>query len=365
MDATAGTEDVQARLRAIRALYLDRVWRGALALALVGVPASLLRIPDLGWQPTMLVHVALLLLTVAVNLRLHALGPRFKGHLLVAVFWITGISGLLNFGMLAASLWFLAFAAMVAGTLHSLRAGLATALLALAAIALAGVGYSLGYLQMSVDASAYVLQPGAWLNLTIGFGLVLMVMLVGLGSYQASVMGLVSEIDAQRDEIFRLASHDELTGLPTLRLANDRVDMALRGAGRTGQSMALLFIDLDRFKSVNDRHGHEAGDAVLREVARRLSGLLRPGDTAARIGGDEFLVLLAPPTGREEAAALARRIAEALAWPLAWQGQTLRIGASIGVAVHPEDGDTALLLRRHADADMYRDKRNRNDGSGC
>ncbi|MBX3724558.1 MAG: GGDEF domain-containing protein [Xanthomonadales bacterium] len=305
----------------------------------------------------MVLHTVMLSVSLLVNLYLNRIGPGTKGLLLVLLFWLSGLGGLLNFGMLAASLWFLAFAAMVAGTVWSLRAGIATSVAALLAILLAGAGFTQGWLQMPVDASDYVLSGGAWLNLAVGFGLVLMVMLIGLGSYQTAVKALLTEIDDQRREIQHLATLDALTGLPTLRLARDRIEMALQGATRSRLEVALLFIDLDRFKAVNDRHGHEAGDAVLCEVARRLTALLRPGDTAARVGGDEFLVLLVPPTGRDEAGEVAQRIEEALAWPLPWQGQPLRIGASVGIAVYPQDGRTAQDLRRHADAAMYDSKR--------
>lgn len=343
----------------MRERFLDRMWRGALLLGLVALPASLLRIPLTGVQPAMVLHAVVVGVALVVNLRLARLRPGSKAVGLVAVFWVTGLAGLLNFGLLAAALWVLALAVLVAGTAWSMRAGVGHAAAALVAILLAGAAHVLGWLQLPVEATAYMRDPGAWLNLAVVFSLVLMVMLVGLGSYQAALTGLLQELDRQHREIQRLAMLDPLTGLPTLRLARDRIAMARQGAGRSQRQVALLLIDFDRFKHINDSHGHEAGDAVLCEVAARLAALLRPGDTAARIGGDEFLVLLQPPVTGADAAGIAARISQALSRPMPWQDGTLAIGASVVVALFPDHGADERALRRHADDEMYRRKRER------
>ena len=152
------------------------------------------------------------------------------------------------------------------------------------------------------------------------------------------------------------ALRDSLTGLPNRRLFDDRLEQAIAGAERSGAAPAVMLVDLDRFKEINDTLGHAAGDALLRETAIRLVEVLRDGDTVARIGGDEFAVVLpdAPLIGIHETA---RRLCRAIETPLEHDGVMLGVGASIGIAVAPQHGRTVAALLRHADDAMYQAKR--------
>lgn len=154
-----------------------------------------------------------------------------------------------------------------------------------------------------------------------------------------------------------MATHDKLTGLPALRLAADRIDMALSHAARSGDKVALLFVDLDGFKAVNDKHGHEAGDRVLAEVAARLKTCVRASDTAARIGGDEFIVVLPDLHDAAAAGEVADKIIQAVSAPIAFGAASLAVGASIGIAVFPDHAQDSIALRRAADGAMYDVKR--------
>ncbi len=149
-----------------------------------------------------------------------------------------------------------------------------------------------------------------------------------------------------------LALHDALTGLPNRTLFQDRLRLAIRTAERACQPFTLLFVDLDRFKEVNDSLGHQFGDRVLERVGARLREALRDSDTVARLGGDEFAVLL-PAAGAEVARALAQKALEQLAAPLTLDGRQLEIGASIGIAVYPEHGADAESMIHRADTAMY------------
>jgi len=153
-----------------------------------------------------------------------------------------------------------------------------------------------------------------------------------------------------------IATHDPLTGLPNRALLHERTGHAIAVARRSGHLLALLFIDLDRFKTVNDSLGHAAGDKVLREVATRLSRCLREVDMIARHGGDEFVVLLEDVEKEEEVEQVAARMQEALVEPLEIEGQQISVTGSIGVALYPRDGDAASTLLRKADVAMYRAK---------
>ena len=173
----------------------------------------------------------------------------------------------------------------------------------------------------------------------------------------------ITEQHAQKLRLQHLAFHDDLTGLPNRGLLLNRIEHTIRTATRENSSFALLFIDLDEFKPINDTAGHEAGDAVLREIASRLRRCVRESDTVARLGGDEFVLLL-PDYRCQDPQQVAEAVLDAVAQPIAWQDATFKISASIGFALFPRDGKTIEHLLGAADAAMYRAKlagRNRVD----
>jgi len=167
---------------------------------------------------------------------------------------------------------------------------------------------------------------------------------------------LNQELREANAALARAASHDALTGLPNRMLFLDRLDQTLARAQRCADAVAVLFIDLDDFKAVNDRFGHETGDRLLRVVAERLQRTLRTGDTAARLGGDEFTVVLGDVTGEEQAQQVAERLRRALQQPVELAGQCLLPRASIGVACASAASANAEALLRRADQAMYEAK---------
>jgi diguanylate cyclase (GGDEF)-like protein len=171
---------------------------------------------------------------------------------------------------------------------------------------------------------------------------------VGLALVSASEKLLAAEHNAD---------HDALTGLANRRLFHEFVNRQLAVCRRTGTSLAVLFIDLDGFKSVNDEYGHEIGDALLCAVAARLAGAIRGSDVAARLGGDEFAVLLVHPD-LERVPGLARKILDVICAPCEVQGRTLQVSASVGVAAFPGGGESSEQLLKRADAAMYEAKSN-------
>jgi diguanylate cyclase (GGDEF)-like protein/PAS domain S-box-containing protein len=170
-------------------------------------------------------------------------------------------------------------------------------------------------------------------------------------------LDITDKIAAQQRAEF-LALHDPLTDLANKRLMRDRLDVALSAARRKETGVALMFIDLDGFKPVNDAHGHAAGDTVLRTIAMRLTETARGTDTIARIGGDEFVVLSPDYDSRSGIERFARRIIESISEPIALaDGASVRVSASLGVALYPEDGSDGQTLLKRADAAMYQAKR--------
>jgi len=158
-------------------------------------------------------------------------------------------------------------------------------------------------------------------------------------------------------ELQFLANHDALTGLPSLRLCKDRLDQSLAEARRKHQTSAVMFLDLDGFKAINDRHGHELGDSVLRATAERITEEIRETDTVARIGGDEFVIILSSLPESDIAKRIAASLVDSIACQLNVDGIDIAVSASIGISLYPENGVTAEELIRSADQAMYRVKR--------
>lgn len=177
-----------------------------------------------------------------------------------------------------------------------------------------------------------------------------------LPKYIVAVGMILLVLEQQIEHNQYLALHDELTGLPNRRLFQDRLVSALERARRTGTQTALLLLDLDRFKQVNDTAGHHMGDMVLTHVARILDGRVRRSDTVARTGGDEFSIILEEPITRDDAELVSRSLIELLMQPVAIEGHGIQIGGSVGIALYPEDAADAKALQICADLRMYRQK---------
>ncbi|NOQ77616.1 MAG: diguanylate cyclase [Methylococcaceae bacterium] len=181
------------------------------------------------------------------------------------------------------------------------------------------------------------------------------------------VTGISLDITKQKraeEKIQHLANHDALTGLPNLRLAKDRALMAMSMSQRNKTSTAILFIDLDGFKDVNDSYGHEAGDVLLKEVSARFLSCVREMDTVARIGGDEFLIILTELHRLNDAENIAKKLIKTISQDFMVKGSTVTIGASIGISHYPLDGQDLESLMKQADNAMYDIKKSGKNGYG-
>lgn len=174
--------------------------------------------------------------------------------------------------------------------------------------------------------------------------------------YFSTIMRDISEVKQYEKQLEHQATHDALTGLPNRNLLGDRMQQAMAHAERYGHKVATLFLDLDQFKFVNDSLGHEVGDRLLIAVAERLRNAVRQGDTVARQGGDEFVVVLADVERLEDAADVAAKLLAAMQTPTVIEGHELFVTASIGMSLFPQDGGDVPTLLRHADMAMYRAK---------
>ena len=349
--------ELEQQLARIRAEAIDRLWLGMLVVALAGVPLSIARSAYTGWVGLYTAHVAAGFFVVAVYLARRRLSPTTKIAALMLVFWTVGLSALGSMGLVGAGPLWLSLSALLMGALYSIRAGLVTVLFALLATVLAGIGFWQGWLSLGFDANAQVRSPASWGGLLFVLVMMPVIVFAAVAGLHRSTLSLLAEVHRQRELIRRMATQDPVSGASTLRVAIDRLEQALIGAARLGKQVALLFIDLDGFKSINDAHGHEAGDAVLKAVAERCRGALRAGDTVARMGGDEFIVILQGVEGADAPRDIAQGLLDTFAAPVRYQDRELVISASIGVAVFPDHAATAGDLMRVADRAMYAAKR--------
>jgi diguanylate cyclase (GGDEF)-like protein/PAS domain S-box-containing protein len=177
-----------------------------------------------------------------------------------------------------------------------------------------------------------------------------------LAGANALLQGEIVERRQAEARVHHMAYHDSLTGLPNRALLSDRLDRAMLAAQRSGRKLAVMFIDLDRFKTINDSLGHLTGDHLLKQVGDRLCRAVRASDTVARLGGDEFVVLVPDIRAAAECSHVGEKIIDALAAPFSLEQRSLHISPSIGICLYPDDGADVETLMRHADAAMYHAK---------
>ncbi|MBI3230223.1 MAG: diguanylate cyclase [Burkholderiales bacterium] len=178
----------------------------------------------------------------------------------------------------------------------------------------------------------------------------------GVCTHYVGVFSDITLVKESQEKLDHLAHHDPLTGLPNRLLFNDRLSHAIQRASREPRPLALLFIDLDRFKNVNDTLGHHIGDELLRQVAQALASKVRDGDTLARLGGDEFILLLEDSDGKYGAGVVADKLMSIFEQPFVVVAHELFVTASIGISIYPNDGDDLNMLIRNADVALYQAK---------
>lgn len=184
-----------------------------------------------------------------------------------------------------------------------------------------------------------------------------------IGGFQALFLwNLLTRLKQTNEQITYLAHHDTLTSLPNRILFYDRLNQAITRGRREKELSAVLFLDLDGFKLINDTFGHDVGDVLLREAAKRIVGCVRESDTVARMGGDEFTVILSNVRTPDNIKQVATKIVEAIARPFVLNGKECSVSVSIGISLHPDNGETAAQLVKVADAAMYLAK---HSGKNC
>ncbi len=361
IDHTRDREPVD-RVVALRHAFLDRLWSGMFVIALFGAPASVSRTVVTGWQPVYALHLAVGALVALLYFARRRISYPAKLRILLALFAVIGASGIFTMGLLGSGVWYLIICSLLTSTFFPVRTGVLVVILSGAGMVIAALLFTQGILTIPFDSNVYVSSLSGWASMLISASIMPFVVFTAFGVYQKTIFDLVRETEQQRDKIAELAGKDQLTGLPMAKLANDRFQMKVHSAQRSHARVAVMFVDLNGFKQVNDTWGHEAGDHLLITIAKRLQASVRNEDTVGRIGGDEFVVIVGKLGSRDEAVPVAEKLIANVCLPVDYAGQSIPCGASIGIAIFPEDASDLATLRRLADRAMYQVKRSGRSG---
>ncbi len=349
--------DSKTRLIRLQNKLIDKMLTGMMQLGILAVFLNFWRMQTTGWLPAYTIHTGLEFLVIFALLRRQSLSIISKKIIIFIIFGLVGVSELSTLGLAATATYWLLAGAFVGALILPRRISIIIMVSNIGMVFLAAVGFVSGYLTLAVDLNAYSVHPSGWTAMILGSSWVMFMVVVAVSEFRSEFTRLLYETEQQRDRIRHLAMHDQLTGLPTYRLAADRLDIAIAKAKRHGLKAAVLFIDLDGFKQANDQYGHAAGDQVLIEVANRLTQSVRELDTAARQGGDEFIIVLNELRIQNDAERVAEKLIRAITQPISYEGHAIKVGASIGIALYPDHGLTSTDLLKLADAAMYTVKR--------
>lgn len=294
------------------------------------------------------IHTGLFVGLLATYVFRHRIGARAISWLIAGMLYAASTGGLLVYGLAGNSAVVYMGFCFVVTTFFGARGGLIAMALSLSTMAIGGFAVVNGYVSMSIDPVVFLLSPYSWVSSILTIASIGSVILLQIGRLNARQMQLLN------DQHF-LARRDSLTGLAN-RLALEAIlEQAIAESGRIGKVTAVLLIDLDRFKTINDSLGHQVGDKLLVDVGRRLQVCVRSFDTVARLGGDEFVIVLRQLEPLE-ANVVASRIVLALSAPYTIEARQLHSAPSIGISLCPQDAADVGTLLRFADSAMYEAK---------
>ena len=331
---------------------------GASIIASVGVPISVSRFFVFGWNNVYSLHIFGLIVVLILCFFRHRLPARIKTGVILVLSMLVSLAGLFNYGLYGNGALWGSFAVFVASMFLHRRNILAIAAVFMLIYLMAAVGYVTGLLTFPADPIDYLQSPLPWGIAIVGsFFFVVLVIIID-SNHKTTTQRLILELENKTKQLAMMAGHDLLTELPNLRSVKEHTENLVAELAAGKAESAMFFIDLDGFKKINDTHGHDAGDHVLKAVAKALLGIVRSGDIVARVGGDEFVILLTDygETPLPDLEGFAQRIIEAAGAETRYQGQALRVGASVGITRLGRDQDSYDAAVKRADAAMYQVK---------
>lgn len=328
--------------------------------AAVGLIVSSAIYANYGLLPLHFLHIIIYSTCFLVFFFRNALSFHWKVGLTLAVFSVTTAGSLFQYGVLSVGFLLAVVVVLIANIIYGRRSGIVAATFMVLVMIITFLIETLGFANpasLSNSSVENLSSPVSWLKFILTFIVVSYLLCHILGKMIFEMQELIYLTDNQKRKIEQLANYDKLTGLPSVRLADDRIDMAIAIANRNETISALLYLDLDGFKSINDSFGHDAGDEVLREVSKRFSDAIRDTDTCCRIGGDEFLIIVPDIKDKDVLETICKRILNTSSSPISYGNEKLIVGVSIGVSIYPDNAITGRELRSKADEAMYKVKK--------
>ena len=331
--------------------------------SVISFPLSIMRIAVTGWIYIYGIQLLVFLVIIGLFIYRRSIAPKTQALVLVAMNLIIAIMGIMIFGIVGSGTISALSCIMICLFFVSFKATLVVCGILSATYTLSMYYFVNGIHMLPVDSDIYITAKSSWG--TVMFGSVVFVILTisGIFRQQKLSLNLIAEledrnrtIEAQKKSLEHLANHDPLTGLATLRVGRQQLELAISKANTYKHQIALFFLDLDGFKAINDQYGHMAGDEALKVTAARIISMIRDNDTACRIGGDEFIIIIDKVDTPELIQKLCERLIESINRPIVYNSQTLTVGTSIGVVTYPGTGTDPSNLLRIADELMYQVK---------
>ena len=351
---TTSSEITSNKPAALKQLIVGIFWITVLTVSL-----SLSRVHYTGWLDIYYLHIVFGLSTTAVFLFRNSTPYKIQLFFVLLIPIAISTSGMLTMGIFGTGVLWAVFTLLIAVVFETKRYTILLAMYLGMVFLYSGYLFTYSGRSFPIDANVYLSNLHSWALVFFGAVIFISLIVIVFKNRNDDMEALLLKLENQNKEITRLANYDNLTGLPVIRLFLESVKQSLLQQKREQRFISVLFMDLDRFKKINDTHGHDAGDFILKNVASRILTCIRENDVAARMGGDEFLILV-NSTDDVDIAALCNRIIQSIQEPYTFNGKSLNVGVSIGVVQlnknsNIQEPETLIKL---ADEAMYEVKKN-------
>ncbi len=339
----------------VNSLLVSLCWIGGAAVIM-----SLFRAVEAGIQLSHYVQLAVYTMLLTTTLNKHRISIKVKASTIIIGSTLVSFVGIYNWGLYSASFFWILFTPLLVTLFFNYKAALWFVGMSVLFILYCMVLYNTGELTLPIDADEYQTMYSAWGTVIFGDVFMMVMLIIILSNMKEHIVQLLANLELKQQEISHLADHEELTGLPVYRLFKQKLEDMLTFQPRENRNIAVIFMDLDGFKAINDNYGHDAGDTVLKEVAARIRNCIRQQDMLVRMGGDEFVALCSTTSQTElDIDTVSSRIIEATALPIHYKDDDLFVGISIGIALNYDANEESVeSLIQQADHAMYKVKKN-------
>ncbi|GLQ72010.1 GGDEF domain-containing protein [Vibrio penaeicida] len=324
--------------------------------SIVGLSALAIRTWNYGLNLTLAINFFLVCCLLLITFRRKKIRTHKKAIFIVVILFINFALGFISIGPMAGSILLFPLSIFVVSMCFSQT--WTNRYIAAVSIftVLVGIAFIMDYLTPKILVADLIHSPAHWAGYVICMMMFFSITSYSLYKYRDATRRLMHELQLQRDYIQWQANHDDLTQLPTFKLMRDLFYQALKRNKNTQYHVGLLFLDLNKFKEVNDTYGHDAGDHCLKVTAERLKTVVKHEGFASRVGGDEFIVVLEQVREKEDIETITSKIQTLMSEPIMYDGHYYNVGVSIGAAIAPENGQDLEQVKKAADNAMYQAK---------